>query len=74
MVAIKAHFDGQVFVPDEPVGLHPGERVVVQRLGSGETVQALGPDISFVRKLNIELDARSLREIADDPELSLENF
>ena len=27
MVAIKAHFDGKVFVPDEPVDLAAGQRV-----------------------------------------------
>ena len=73
MAAIKAHFDGSVFVPDEPVQLRPGERVVIQRLGEAQADRAPGPDVSFVRKLNIDLDARSFREIADDPELSIEN-
>jgi len=27
---IKAHFDGRVFVPDEPVNLRPGQAVQVQ--------------------------------------------
>ncbi|HRQ71853.1 MAG TPA: hypothetical protein PLU35_02370 [Phycisphaerales bacterium] len=27
---IKAHFDGRVFVPDEPVNLRPGQRVQVR--------------------------------------------
>ncbi len=27
---IKAHFDGRVFVPDEPVNLRPGQPVQVQ--------------------------------------------
>ena len=27
MIALKAHFDGKVFVPDEPVGLAPNQRV-----------------------------------------------
>jgi hypothetical protein len=30
MVAIKAHFDGKVIVPDEPHDLRPGQEVVVQ--------------------------------------------
>jgi hypothetical protein len=30
MVAFKAHFDGKVFVPDEPVNLEPNQRVTVQ--------------------------------------------
>jgi hypothetical protein len=71
MVAIKAHFNGSVFVPDEPVPLRPGESVVVQRLEEAEAASA--PDTSFLRKLNIHLDARSLREIANDPEFNLEN-
>jgi hypothetical protein len=29
MVAIKAHFDGAVFIPDEPTRLGTGERYVV---------------------------------------------
>jgi len=74
MAAIKAHFDGSVFVPDEPVPLRPGERVVIQQVGEAQTDLTQEPDVSFVRKLNIDLDARSLREIADDPELSLENL
>ena len=74
MAAIKAHFDGRVFVPDEPVPLRPGERVVIQRLGEAQPDRAPEADVSFVRKLNIDLDARSLREIVGDPELSIENF
>ncbi len=73
MAAIKAHFDGNVFVPDEPVPLRPGEQVVIQRLGDAQIAQTAGSDTSFVRKLNIDLDAHALREIADDPELSIEN-
>lgn len=30
MVAIKAHFDGKVFVPDEPVNLPSGQPVTMQ--------------------------------------------
>ncbi len=74
MAAIKAHFDGRVFVPDEPVQFRPGEQVVVERLGDAPSKAAPGPDVSFVRKLNIDLDARSLREIVDDPELNIESL
>lgn len=28
--SIKAHFDGRVFVPDEPVNLRPGQAVQVR--------------------------------------------
>ena len=75
MTAIKAHFDGQVFVPDEPVPLSPGERVLVQAAGGGVPGAARRPrDVSFLRKLNIHLDSDALREIIDDPELGIENF
>ena len=30
MVAIKGHFDGKVIVPDEPLDLRPGQRLVVR--------------------------------------------
>ena len=29
MVAIKGHFDGKVIVPDEPVDLEQGQRLIV---------------------------------------------
>ncbi len=29
MVAITAHFDGKVFVPDQPVDLPPGQRLLL---------------------------------------------
>lgn len=29
MVAIRAHFDGKVFVPDEPVPLSQGQRLIL---------------------------------------------
>lgn len=29
MVVLKAHFDGKVFVPDEPVALAPNQKVKV---------------------------------------------
>lgn len=72
MVAITAHFDGHVFVPDEPVRLRPGDRVLVQQLEQPKDTAA--PDTSFLRKLNINLDARAVQEIIDDPELRLENL
>ncbi len=30
MVAFKAYFDGKVVVPEEPVDLQPGERLIVK--------------------------------------------
>jgi hypothetical protein len=74
MPVIKARFDGRVFVPDEPVPLRLGEPVVVQPAATIETGQTRPPDVSVLRKLDIDLDQRSLREIIDDPELRIENF
>jgi hypothetical protein len=39
MMTIKAHFDGKVFVPDEPVNLPPNQRVVfhVEVVNADET-------------------------------------
>ena len=74
MTAIKAHFDGRVFVPDEPVALKPGERVVVQAEAESVSEKEDTTDVSFLRKLDIHLDPKVLREIVEDPELSIENF
>ena len=30
MVSIKAHFDGKTLVPDEPLNLTPGQRLLVR--------------------------------------------
>lgn len=38
--SVKAHFDGRVFVPDEPVELPVDERVEVQVLNSGTAMAA----------------------------------
>lgn len=35
MVAIKGHFDGKVLVPDEPLDLKPGQRLVMHILPDG---------------------------------------
>jgi hypothetical protein len=73
MAAIKAHFDGRVFVPDEPVLLQSGEQVVVQP-AAPQAARVRKADASFLRKLNIDLDARAVREIIDNPELRIENL
>jgi len=36
MIALKAHYDGKVLVPDEPVALAPNQQVLLQ-------IQPLGP-------------------------------
>ena len=57
MVSIRAHFDGKVFVPDEPVLLPPDAAV---RL-------LVAPDVDGRRPL-LEL-ARALEALPDDPDL-----
>lgn len=37
--AIRAHFDGKVFVPEEPVDLPEGEQVILQVLAPSHPVQ-----------------------------------
>ena len=74
MAAIKAHFDGRVFVPDEPVSLPAGERVVVQRTEAATSGVIRRAGTSFLRKLSIDLDESALREIVEDRELSIENL
>ena len=49
MLAIKAHFDGRVSVPDEPVPLRLGELVVVQpAAGSRKRDQATAAIRTFL--------------------------
>ena len=51
MIAIKAHFDGRVIVPDEPVDLPAGQALIVRveeappALGAG-AANALPPGVS----------------------------
>ncbi len=73
MTTIKAHFDGRVFVPDEPVEFPPGQSVVVQKWGETRTGEGRTGSAGYLHKLDIHLDARLLREIVDDPELGIEN-
>jgi hypothetical protein len=47
MIALKAHFDGRVIVPDEPVDLPRGQRLIVQlqtdgpRTSNGEETRSV---------------------------------
>lgn len=45
MVAILGHFDGKVFVPDEPVNLPNGQAVIVHVRGSDDNPKPSGPHI-----------------------------
>lgn len=44
MVAIKGHFDGKVFVPDEPVDLTPNQRVVIHVEPVKDTAEEGAPE------------------------------
>ena len=58
MVAIKGHFDGKVFVPDEPVDLPRGQAVVLhvqraptaadEKAGGRSLLEALSPHIGSI--------------------------
>ncbi|HPD30418.1 MAG TPA: hypothetical protein PLL20_10510 [Phycisphaerae bacterium] len=74
MAGIKAHFDGRALVPDEPAQFRPGEQVVIERLGEAPSKAAPGVNVSFGRKLNIDLDARSVCVVAEEPERSFESL
>jgi hypothetical protein len=67
---VLAHFDGQVFVPDEPVTLQPGAAVIVTPRDGGRRPESA----DFLRPLLFPPDAESSRKFLDDPETNLENF
>lgn len=75
-MTIKAHYDGKVFVPDEPVLLNEGQRVeitvplpttaVIKRGGSGaEILAALGESDPIWQDVGDSVEfARKLRKDA----------
>lgn len=67
---ILAHFDGKVFVPDEPVALEPGVAVVVTRK---DAARPPATD-DFLRPLLFPPDPRASQAFLEDPETNLENF
>jgi hypothetical protein len=67
---VFAHFDGKVFVPDEPVDLKPGTTVIVTRT---ETGQRLTSD-EFLRPVLFPPDPAASQKFLDDPETNLENY
>jgi hypothetical protein len=69
---VLAHFDGRVFVPDEPVDVPVGTplRVHVEAVaqdGSDKSKQLLSPVI-------VGLDSEIAQAIATDPALAAENM
>ena len=72
-IVIKAHFDGKVIVPDEPVDLPVGESIVAElRLSSQENRRALTQAdwdqfaACVVEGLNIPEDAFSRENLYED--------
>jgi hypothetical protein len=75
MPAIKAHFDGRVFVPDEPVPFRLGEQVVILWMADAVEGAEKGPlpDESPLRPILVPSDPDAARRLICDPESGLEN-
>ncbi len=72
MTTIKAHFDGKVFVPDEPVDLRPGDVVTVTGVETGSTEPSNRSGRESRWALNIDIDPKTSHAIALDPEFNVE--
>ena len=70
MVALKAHFDGSVLIPEEPVEL-PCDRVLIVHV---DTERSFVRDESFLRPVLTPSDPDAARRLINDPESGLENF
>lgn len=70
MTSVTAHFDGQVFVPDEPVDLKPGTTVIVTRTD----VSQRPTSSDFLRPVLFPPDPEASQRFLDDPETNLENY
>jgi hypothetical protein len=72
MTTINAHFDGRVFVPDEPVDLPVGTplRVHVEPIPRDRV--AAGNDL--LAPVILGLDVTLSQAIASDPEFAAENM
>jgi hypothetical protein len=69
---VLAHFDGKVFVPDEPVDMPVGTpaRVRVETLS-----QELAPGVGdLLAPVIVGLDSSLAQAIASDPEFEAENM
>jgi hypothetical protein len=74
MPSLKVHFDGSVFVPDEPVNLPPGAAATVMvdsPPASGGA--ATGRPPARIEPVLTGLDPDLVRAIGQDPEFDLEN-
>ena len=70
MTSVTAHFDGTVFVPDEPVSFEPGTSVVVTR---AEVVER-SASADFLHPVLFPPDPEASQRVLDDPETNLENY
>ena len=73
-MTVKVHFDGKVFVPDEPVNLRSGAtaRVVVESETS-ESREAIFTAPRRIEPVIVGLDPELARSIGEDPEFDIEN-
>ena len=71
-MTLKVHFDGKVFVPDEPVNLPTGATgEVVVTTSSPDAAPSNGS--SLVAPVIVGIDPELGRAIAEDPEFDIEN-
>jgi hypothetical protein len=68
-MTLKVHFDGKVFVPDEPVDLPTG--AVGEVILFSKTTSTAPPATSLVRPVITAIDPEVGRAIGDDPEFDL---
>lgn len=61
-MSIKAHFDGRVFVPDQPVDLPNGQRVQIQVEPANSTSSTIRPSLP-----DLLSELRGLPENSDWP-------
>jgi hypothetical protein len=64
MVAIRGHFDGKVFVPEEPVAFPVGQRLIMRMEPVGATgVDAIGVSGKSLLRFAGLIDSISLGEM-----------
>ena len=75
MLAIKAHYDGKVLVPDEPLDLPPGRRVIVHVSDAAAPEAGIDADATPRRRREVKLGtAEGQGWMADDFDAPLEDF
>jgi hypothetical protein len=71
MTMIRAHYDGNVFVPDEAVDVPVGAPLLMQVEPIPSDAVAID---NLLEPVILGLDARLSRAIASDPEFAAENM